>query len=685
MKISLDWIKDYIDLTLPLPELTAKLSMIGLVVDSSEEKGGDVILDVETYANRPDTLGHLGVAREAAAALGLPLKEPTWPYPELEQTTAELTEVQVMDEDLCPRYCGLLVKGVKVGPSPETLRKRIEAMGLRPINNVVDATNLVLFGTAQPIHAFDFAKVAGSRIIVRRAKKGERLRSLEGKDLELNPEMLVIADEEKPIALAGVIGGEYSSITESTRDVFIESAVFDPGCIRRTSKALGLQTDASYRFERGADISFAPTAARLAAGLIARLGGKVSREVIDVYPKPRKKREILLREQRVSGVLGADIDEPFILKTLEALGFEAGARQGQGWLVKVPFFRIDIEREADLIEEVARFYGYDRIPSTLPPLKVIERYAETDDKIEKMRQQLFHHGFDEVLNQAFADPDKEGLLATRRKPLEIRNPVSSKASLLRTTLLGGLLENIAWNLNRGREGVHIFEWGRIYYWDEEEKVEPLMLSLAGSGVLGEGSWQEKKVETDFFQIKGACEALMSYLRYEPYLFQPKDHPVFEKGSVLSLAYKGVKVGCLGSVKRNILEAYSLKRPVYAAELNLEALFAKQPKAFQYLPVPKFPSVSRDLSFVAKRDISYESIKDELERMSLPYLESYELVDRFSGPSLPKDHVSLSVRFVFRHPGSTLLAGDVDKLQQQILANLKAAFNVQLRQEGEIDK
>lgn len=685
MKISLDWIKDYVDLGLPLPQLMAKLSMIGLVVDSWEEKAGDTVLDVETYANRPDTLGHRGVAREAAAALGLPLKEAAPSYAELEQRTADLADVEVLDEDLCPRYCGLLVKGVKVGPSTEGLRKRIEAMGLKSINNIVDVTNFVLFALAQPIHAFDFAKVAGSRIVVRKAKKGERLRTLDGVDRELGPDMLVIADEEKPIALAGIIGGEYSGITDSTEDVFIESANFDPISIRKTAKALGIQTDASYRFERGADISCAPEAARLTAGLLAPFGGRVSRDLIDVYPKPRKKKEILLRHQRVSELLGVDIDEGFILKTLADLGFEPGPRQGQGWLVKVPFFRVDIERETDIIEEIARFYGYDRIPSTLAPLKIIERFSESEDRTDRVRQVLLGQGFDEVLNQAFSDPEKEAVLAPRRKPVEIRNPVSSKASVLRTTLLGGLLESIAWNLNRGQDGVHVFELGNAYFWDEEEKAEPLMLGLASTGFLGSPLWQAKRQETDFFSIKGACEALMADLRYEPFSFQLKENPVFAKGSALALIYKGVKIGCLGSMKKDILEAFSLKKPVFAAELNMDALLAKQPKAFQYVPVPRFPSVGRDMSFLVKRDVTYEAVKDEIERMSLPYLESFELVDRFSGPSLPGNHVSLTLHFVFRHPGSTLLAEDVDKLQQQILANLKAAFGIQLRQEGEIDK
>jgi phenylalanyl-tRNA synthetase beta chain len=681
MKISLDWLKDYVDLALPLPQLIAKLSMIGLVVDSWEEKGGDAVLDLETYANRPDTLGHKGVAREAAAALGLPLKDVRPAFVELEQKTSELAEVRVQDEDLCPRYCGLLVKGVKVGPSPEPLRRRIEAMGLKPINNVVDVTNYVLFATAQPIHAFDFSRVGGAKIVVRKARKGERLVSLDGQDLALGTDMLVIADEEKPIALAGVIGGQHSGITASTVDVFIESAHFDPVSIRKTSKALGLQTDASYRFERGSDISFAPEAARLTAGLLAPFGGRVSREVLDVYPRPRKKKEVLLRTQRVADLLGIDVGEDFILGTLAALGFET-APQGQGWLVKVPFFRVDIERETDLIEEVARFYGYDRIPSTLPPLKVIERYVEGEDRTERARQVLLGQGFDEVLNLAFSDPEREALLATRRKPVELRNPVSAKASVLRTTLLGGMLENIAWNLNRGRDGVHIFELGSVYYWNEEEKAEPLMLALASTGLLGRPHWQTRRPATDFFAIKGACEALMTDLRYEPYSFQVKDNPVFAKGTVLALVYKGVKVGCLGAIRSEILEGFSLKKPVYAAELNLEALLAKQPKPFQYVPVPRFPSVERDVSILVKKDVAYEALKDEIERTALPFLESYELAARFSGGSLPKDRVSLTLRFVFRNPGATLLAEDVDKLQAQLLANLKSAFDIQLRQEGE---
>ncbi len=277
MKISLDWLREFVAVDIPRPEFLERLTMIGLVADTVEERDGDALLDLETYANRPDTLGHLGVAREVGAMLGVPLVERDWPLVELLEATAEIADVQIAAEALCPRYCGLVVRGVRIGPSPDWLRRRIEAMGLRPVNNVVDVSNYVCFATSQPIHTFDLGGIGGARIIVRKAKRGETLVDLDGRTLELKPDMLVIADESRPVALAGVIGGQASGITESTRDVFIESANFDPVAIRKTAKTLGLSTDASYRFERGADIAFAPKAALMAASILCGMGGKASR------------------------------------------------------------------------------------------------------------------------------------------------------------------------------------------------------------------------------------------------------------------------------------------------------------------------------------------------------------------------------------------------------------------------
>ena len=319
MRISLDWLKDFIDIDLPLAKLIDKLDMIGLMVEEWEKKDSDVILDIETYANRPDTLGHLGVAREIAAVLKLKLKKQKWPLTEIQKASSELCAVKIYDPDLCPRYCGIVVKGIQVGPSPEWLRKRIEAVGLNPINNVVDVTNYVLFSTSHPIHAFDLAKIAGRKIIIRRAKEGEGIRTLEEEDVSLSTDMLVIADEERPVAIAGVIGGLEPSVQQDTQDIFIESAYFNPVSVRKTSKKTGISTDASYRFERGADVSFAPQAALMAASLMSQFGGKASKGIIDAYLKPIKERTVVLRNQRVFDLLCLEIGEEFSEKTLSRL------------------------------------------------------------------------------------------------------------------------------------------------------------------------------------------------------------------------------------------------------------------------------------------------------------------------------------------------------------------------------
>ncbi len=681
MKISLEWLRDYLDPGIPLPQLLTRMAMIGLVAESWEEKNGDVVLDVETYANRPDTLGHLGMAREMAVMLGAALTEPPMVLSELAEQSSNLVDVQVWDEDLCPRYCGLVVKGLQVGPSPEWLRRRIEAMGLNPVNNVVDVSNLVLFSTAHPIHAFDLEKLAGRKIIVRRAKKGERLLALDGSDLSLEPDMLVIADEARPVALAGIIGGQETAVSDTTREVFIESAYFDPVSVRKTSKALGLQTDASYRFEREADISFPPQAARLAASQLTAFGGKSALGIVDIYPKPRKNRELRLRLKRVTDLLGVEVGADFIQGALAGLGFELRAEPKDSWLVKVPFHRVDIEREADLVEEIARFYGYDRIPTVLPPLKVIERFPQDESKTERTRQVLLQQGFDEALNPSFADPERQALFQIPLRPLDIRNPISSKASQLRTTLAGGLLENVAWNLNRGQEGVYLFEVGNIYDQSDEAHRERLALGVVACGQKGDLHWQKKTDEACYFQVKGAVEAMLAQLRYDPFRFEPKEHPFFESGSALAVVHKGAPLGCLGHIHPRVLAAYDLKKAVAYAEMDLETLFEKKSRPFQFSTVPRLPAVERDLSFLVRAEVSYQDVKDELDKLALPFLEDYRLVDRFLGPALPQGQVSLTFRFQFRNPNATLQAGEVDKLQQRIVTHLRSALGADLREGG----
>jgi phenylalanyl-tRNA synthetase beta chain len=681
MKISWNWLNEFVGVDIPLRDLLDRLTMIGLIPADIAEKNGDVVINIETYANRPDTLGHLGMAREIAAMLRLPLKEQVWPLVELPVRTEELVEVQVLDDDLCPRYCGLVVKSIKAGPSPDWLRTRVEAMGLRPINNIVDVSNYVLFATGQPIHTFDLARVEGPRVVVRRAKKGETIRTLEGRVASLATDMLVIADEKKPMAIAGVMGGEESGITDATQEVFIESATFDPGSIRRTRKALDLLTDASYRYERGVDISFAPQGAVMTASLLARLGGKVSKGVIDVYPKPRKVREIVLRGRRIADLLGVEVREEFIEQTLGDLGFALKANHPGVWRVQVPFHRVDIEREADLIEEIARFFGYDKIPVVVPPLEILEPAPTGRERLGKLRQQLFHYGFDEVINQSFADPEAEARFRSGKTPVEIRNPISTKASVLRTSLLPGLLENTAWNRNRERDAVHIFEVGNIYELTETGTAEGLSLGVSSTGPLAAPHWKGKPAAADIYRLKGALGAVLESLRYAPYAFAAGGHPFFEEGTALGVAYKGVRVGQLGQVRQDLCDFYSVKGPVFAAELNLNALFGKQPGPFEVAALPKYPSVVRDLSFLVDRRVPFGEIERTLEKTAVPNLESFAVIDRYAGDRVPKDRTSLSLRFIYRNAKGTLTAEDVDKAEEKILKTLKAAFQIQLREGG----
>ncbi|HMA53477.1 MAG TPA: phenylalanine--tRNA ligase subunit beta [Acidobacteriota bacterium] len=685
MKISQNWIREFVAVDLPRQELVDRLTMIGLVPDTVEEKDGDLILDLETYANRPDTLGHLGVAREIGAMLGRPLIERDWPVAETAEATADIADVQIAAEALCPRYCGLVVKGVPVAPSPAWLRRRLEAMGLRPINNVVDVSNYVLFATGQPIHTFDFGRIAGGRVVVRKAKRGETLVDLDGRTLELAPDMLVIADESRPVALAGVIGGQASGITESTRDVFIESANFDPVGIRKTAKKLGLSTDASYRFERGADIGFAPQAALMAASLLTQMGGRASRGLIDRYPRPHKPRSVRLRLRRITELLGVAVPEDFVVEVLVRLGFRVEGASHSAWRVAVPTFRIDISREADLIEEVARFYGYDRIPSELTPVgSFAPPVNRKRDRLARVRETLLGQGFDEVINWSFADPEREAAAASGRAPVAIQNPISNRASVMRTTLLPGLLENAAWNLNRGLEGVHVFELGNVYYWGDDEKHnEDLHLGLLSTGLLPGAGLAPAAAETDFSVIKGAVEAFLEALRFDPAAFEERDHPSFEPGRALAVLYKSHPVGHLGRLRQAFAATSSVERAVYAAEIDLSALFERSPRPFAYAPVPKFPGVVRDLSFLIDRAIAYGEVARVLGKLDQPLLAGFELVDRFAGPPVPADKVSLTVRLHFQHPQRTLVAGEVDKAAHEIVGQLRSALDIQLR-EGKID-
>src|SRR5215813_10588108 len=441
MFISYNWLRELTDTKLSPLEIRDRLTMVGLAIDAVDERKDDAVLDVEVPSNRPDCLSHVGIARELLVIEPGVLRLPAGKKPRVEGKAEALTSVEIRDPDLCPRYAARLVRRVKIGPSPEWLRKRLEAIGQRPINNVADITNYVLHELGQPLHAFDFAKLRGSRIIVRRALPGERLRTLDGVDRELDPEMLVIADAEHAVALAGIMGGEESEISSSTTDVLIESAYFDPDSVRRTARLLGMDTEASRRFERGADREGVLRAQERCVDLICELAGGVATEdAVDVYPKPLGERIIDLRPERITSLTSLSVETDEIVRILTGLGFERTGGSEDRMSFRVPSWRIDVEQEEDLVEEVARHTGYEKIGSELPPSSMSGEYQPTEMQQRSLRRALNACGFDEAINFSFIQQESRfdlipSLAGHESDSPQLGNPIIEDAAWMRSTLL----------------------------------------------------------------------------------------------------------------------------------------------------------------------------------------------------------------------------------------------------------
>src|ERR1043165_4752854 len=465
MLISYEWLKELTETRLEPLEVRERLTMVGLPIDAVEEHDGVAVLNVEVPSNRPDRLSHVGIAREVTVIENDPRHPPPSNPIETAGRSAELTSVEIKDPDLCPRYAARLVRGVKIGPSPDWLAKSLETIGQRPINNVADITNYVLHELGQPLHAFDFAKLGGHRIVVRRATPGEKLQTLDGIERTLTADMLVIADAEKPVALAGVMGGEESEISAQTTDVLIESAYFDPHSVRLTARQLGMDTEASRRFERGADPEGVLRAQQRCVELICEMAGGVATEdAIDVYPKPLAERIIELRPERIPGLTSLTVEPDEIIRILTGLGFErVGGSEGR-MIFKVPSWRVDVEQEQDLVEEVARHTGYDKIGSELPPSNSSGEYQPSEMKQRSLRRALNAFGYDEAISFSFIQQDDrfELLPSLESNQPQLANPIIEDAAWMRSTLLPGLLSSVRHNFNHGIRDVRLFEIGRIF-------------------------------------------------------------------------------------------------------------------------------------------------------------------------------------------------------------------------------
>lgn len=656
----------------------------------------DVIFEIGVTPNRPDALSHLGTARDLAALAGLKLKAPAARFKAAGEATAEAASVRIEDPDRCPRYVARVVEGVKVRPSPAWLVARLRAAGVRAINNVVDATNYVLMELGHPLHAFDLDRLGGHAIVVRRAKAGERMRTLDDVERTLDPDDLVIADAEVPVALAGVMGGGDSEVHAGTTRLLVESAYFEPTGVRRTARRHGLHTEASHRFERGADPEMARFAADRCAALIARLsGGEVRPDALDVYPKPAPAREVKLRWKRTSEVLGYEVPAKVQRDVLKRLGFvEADkARDGATW--RVPSFRTEMEREVDLIEEVARIHGYDRIPVTLPSrapdLEEAPSVTGEGVLIPRLRAVAAAAGCHEVVNYSFLseaevlavarDPD-----AAEARPIALANPLSAEQAVMRTTVLSSLLANLRVNRRHREQDLKLYEIGRAYLMDGEVSREPLRLAAVLSGRRAEKSWATADAPVDFYDAKGLVEAALSALNVTEARFTPagREIPWLHPRSAARVAVGGEACGWLGEVHPRVAEAFELGAGVFAVELDVDVLARHAALRPDYRGVPRFPAVLRDLAVVLGREVPADRVLGLLSE-PLPEAEALgaevadaTLFDVYEGPQVGEGKKSLAFAIRYQAPDRTLTDDEATKLHEALLRRLEAEVGAELR-------
>jgi len=638
MKISYEWLKEWVDIPVDANSLAAELTMIGLQFAGMETADGDSILDLEITVNRPDCLSLRGLARETGVLFGT---EPRL-QPELldvEVIRSKNTEgsyssgefplrIALEDPDLCPRYCGQVVSNVTVGASPEWLVRKLESAGIRSINNVVDATNLVMLELGQAMHAFDYRKLSQATIRVRRARE-EKLLMIDDRERMLRAPMLVIADADRAVAVGGVMGGKETEVTDQTTVVLLEAAYFQPASVRVTARTLEMSTDASFRFERGADPEIQATACRRAALLLEQLAGGKAQPVLDVNALPFSPIKIGMRPERVERILGVKISPEFMERTLVALGFRKSS--ANAWTV--PSFRVDVFQEIDLIEEIARHYGYNRFPDTLP--KAEKKYQpdySTYELEQNVSQYLRGTGIDEAYTFSFGTEGE----------VQILNPVSETGTKLRTSLVPGLLESVEYNLRHRNREARLFEIGHIFL----AAGEKTMLGLAMTG--------------EYRELKGILESMFPALGYAG--------PSWSQATLL------IGDRQIGTMQQLAISGHE----VQACEISLTDLVELPKSKIRYQAIIPFPFVERDASFVLDASIPYFELQQVFAEIKMRELRSYQLVDRYQGGNIPPEKVSLTFRFIFQSETRTLTSEEVEALYDQIVAKVTARFGAELR-------
>ncbi|HZE62504.1 MAG TPA: phenylalanine--tRNA ligase subunit beta [Pyrinomonadaceae bacterium] len=691
MLISYNWLRELTKTELTPLELRERLTMVGLAIDSVDVSDGDSLLDVEVPSNRPDCLSHVGIAREVAVIEKSRVQSPKSKVAKTGGKTTDFTAVEINDSDLCPRYAARIVRGVKIGPSPDWLANRLNEIGQRPINNVADITNYVLHELGQPLHAFDLQKLGGQKIIVRRAAAGETLQTLDGIMRSLEREMLVIADAERPVALAGIMGGLDSEISTSTVDVLIESAYFNPDSVRRTARKLGMDTEASRRFERGADCENVVNAQTRCVDLICEIAGGVATEdVIDVYPVPQPARSVSFRPERVESLTSLRVDVAAMDRILGALGFVGGgSANSKAKTFIVPSWRVDVSLEEDLVEEVARHVGYEQIGSELPPSAMAGEYQPAEIKRRSLRRALTGLGFNEAINLSFIDVAHDEGFAVAAAQQEaspqssfvtLSNPILEDATRMRPSLLPGLLQSLRHNFNQGTRDVRLFEIGRIFAGSETRELphEFEALGLIASGGASEQDRAQAPRDLDFYDLKGALEAAIAAMNLPALVFKEAEvkHLRAGQAAIVSLA-DGTNIGSIGALSEAISAAYKFRQPVYVAELNLTPVFEIAEHEIKYKPLPRYPSVARDVTLLVDRSVGFAELVAGIESGKVDDYQQVELVGTYEGQNIPDDKRSVTLRVEYRSDQRTLRDEEVEERHRRLLDSLLKKFNAEL--------
>ena len=651
----------------------------------------DTIVELEVTPNRPDCLSMVGVAREVGAITGKAASVPASVPPESGAPAAGAVSVHIADPDLCARYTARLIRGVTIGPSPEWLVERVTASGARPVNNIVDITNYVMFELGQPLHAFDAATLAErdgiAAVTVRRALEGERLTTLDGQERVLDKQMLVIADDSGAVALAGVMGGESTEVSERTVDILLESACFEPTSVSRTSRSLGLISEASTRFERGVDAQGCVRAADRAAALMAELaGGTVAPGVVDVYPVPALPRELELRTERLNAVLGTEIPESEAAAILGALGLGVGEGESPGTLsLTVPTFRPDLEREIDLIEEVVRVWGMERVPMTLPGGRGrIGRLTARQRWLRRIDATMRAAGLNETMTYSFIDPADLGRVRMSVPEgdvlVQLVNPMSEEQAVMRWSLLPGLLRSVSYNQRRGVPDIQLYEIGTVFATSPGRKLPREHTALGGvmAGMWSRPGWTGETSALDFFDGKGVVEALVEDLCPRQFGIRAVELPWLQPGRSAEILIDGKVAGWLGEVHPSVASAFEADAPVVAFELSVEVVLAAARPVRTYTEVPRYPAVTLDVALVVDESVTVERVEQAIAKAGGALLDSVRLFDVYRGQGVAGGSKSLAWALSYRAPDRTLTDDEVRPVHEKLLRKVCGAVGAELR-------